>query len=338
MTENRDTVLIIGSGMMGAGIAACSAAAGRRTVLADTALAYARRGVETAKERLAYLQEKELLSEGDRKRGEGLLEAAGDYKTERERAFLVIEAVTEDLDLKRKLFAGLDQVFPEDVPIASNTSGLRITDIARDMEHPRRAVTTHFWFPAHLVPLVEVVIGDQTLPALAEQVKRELLLWGKAPVIVKKDLPGQLANRILQAVIREAVNIVEMDLASAEDVDTAVKMGMGIRFPVWGPLEHVDTVGLDLCKSVQDTVLPAISRSAAASSRFEELIGENCLGVKTGRGFYDWQVKDHEGLQTLRDDFIVEAVRFLKKEAAPVVLTENGSGPDSKGKDSDGNC
>ena len=90
MTENRDTVLIIGSGMMGAGIAACSAAAGRRTVLADTAPAYARRGVETAKERLAYLQEKELLSEGDRKRGEGLLEAAGDYKTESERAFLVI--------------------------------------------------------------------------------------------------------------------------------------------------------------------------------------------------------------------------------------------------------
>ena len=333
MTESRDTVLIIGSGMMGAGIAAKSAAAGRRTVLADTALDYAQRGVETAKEKLAYLREKELLSDGDLKRGEGLLEATADYRAERERTFLVIEAVTEDLNLKRKIFAGLDLVFPEDIPIASNTSGLRITDIARDMKHPRRAITTHFWFPAHLVPLVEVVIGDQTLPALAKQVKEELLLWGKAPVIVKKDLPGQLANRILQAVIREAVNIVDMDLASAEDVDTAVKMGMGIRFPVWGPLEHVDAVGLDLCKNVQDTVLPAISRSTAASPRFEKLIGEDCVGVKTGRGFYDWQVKDHERLRTLRDDFIVEAVRFLKKEAAPSVPTENSSEPDCKSEE-----
>lgn len=313
MTKNRDTVLIIGSGMMGAGIAACSAAAGRRTVLADTTPACAQRGVEAAKERLDYLQEKELLLAADRRRAEGLLESIGDYRAERERAFLVIEAVTEKLDLKRELFAGLDQVFPEDVPIASNTSGLRITDIARDMERPWRAITTHFWFPAHLVPLVEVVIGDQTRPSLAEEVKKELLLWGKAPVIVKKDLPGQLANRILQAVIREAVNIVEMGLASAEDVDTAVKMGMGIRFPVWGPLEHVDTVGLDLCKSVQDTVLPAISRSTAAAPRFEELMEKNCMGVKTGRGFYDWQVRDHEKLRTLRDDFIVQAVRFLRQ-------------------------
>lgn len=314
MTQNKDTVLIIGSGMMGAGIAACGAAAGRRIVLTDTTLAYARRGVKTAKEKLGYLQEKELLSDADRRRAEGLLTASEDYGTERERVLLVIEAVTEDLNLKREIFAGLDRVIPEDVPIASNTSGLRITDIARDMEHPCRAVTAHFWFPAHLVPLVEVVIGDQTLPAFAEQVKEELLLWGKAPVIVKKDLPGQLANRILQAVIREAVHIVETGLASAEDVDTAVKMGMGIRFPVWGPLEHVDTVGLELCKSVQDTVLPVISSSIAASSRFGELIGDNCLGVKTGRGFYDWHVKDHEGLQALRDDFIVHAVRFLRQK------------------------
>ena len=139
-----------------------------------------------------------------------------------------------------------------------------------------------------------------------------LISWGKAPVIVKKDLPGQLANRILQAVIREAVNIVETGLASPEDVDTAVKMGMALRFPVWGPLEHVDAAGLDLCCSVQNTVLPEISGRNNASPLFTSLIQNGSLGYKTGRGFYDWSKKDMNALVKRRNDFIVHALKKIK--------------------------
>ena len=146
------------------------------------------------------------------------------------------------------------------------------------MEHPERAVTAHFWYPAHLVPLVEVVMGDKTREETACFVKDEIASWGKKTVLVKKDLPGQLANRILQAVIREAVNIVQMGLASPEDVDTAVKAGMGIRFPVWGPLEHIDAVGLDLCSDVQDTVLPGLSARTDANPLMRKLAGEGNLG------------------------------------------------------------
>ena len=140
-----------------------------------------------------------------------------------ERATLVIEAVYENLELKQNLFEKIDSILPEEIPIASNTSGLRITDISSRTVHTERTLTAHFWFPAHLVPLVEVVMGEKTDEAVAVMVKERLAGWGKAPVLVRKDLPGQLANRILQAVIREAVNIVEMGLASPEDVDTAVK-------------------------------------------------------------------------------------------------------------------
>ncbi len=313
MDNRHDTIIIIGSGMMGSGIAACSAASGRRTILSDTDRSRAEKGADEAREKLRYLQERGLVSTEEWEHGCDLLVPSRDYREERERACLVIEAVTENLELKQKVFADLDRTFPEEIPIASNTSGLRITDISNKMEHPERAVTAHFWFPAHLIPLVEVVIGEKTSSETAEQVKNELLRWKKAPVIVKKDLPGQLANRILQAVIREAVNIVEIGLASAEDVDTAIKMGMGIRLPVWGPLEHVDTVGMELCKSVQDTVLPGISSRISASPQFQQKIDRRQLGVKTGHGFYDWTKKDHAKLEQLRDDFIVNAVRFMRE-------------------------
>ena len=174
-------------------------------------------------------------------------------------------------------------------------------------------ITTHFWFPAHLVPLVEVVIGEKTDPLIAEQVHKLLLNWNKAPVIVKKDFPGQLANRILQAVIRKSINIVQMGLASPEDVDTAIKMGMGIRFPVWGPLEHIDAVGLDLALSVQRDVLPGLLNSETPPDYLKEIVTHEDLGYKTGKGFYDWQVKDMDELASRRDQFIIGALSLLKK-------------------------
>ena len=140
-----------------------------------------------------------------------------------------------------------------------------------------------------------------------------LKTWGKSPVIVKRDLPGQLANRILQAVIREAVNIVEIGLASAEDVDTAIKMGMALRFPVWGPLEHVDAVGFDICGPVQDTVLPEISARQSASPLFAEKIAQGKLGYKSVEGFYDWSKKDMDALVRRRNDFIVHALKKIRE-------------------------
>jgi 3-hydroxybutyryl-CoA dehydrogenase len=216
--------------------------------------------------------------------------------------------------LKQALFRDLDTLLPPDVILASNTSGLQITRIAQDMTHPERALTAHFWFPPHLVPLVEVVMSEHTDPAMAEKMREILLSWAKVPVLVRRDLPGQLANRILQAVIREAVYIVESGLASAEDVDTAIKMGMGIRFPAWGPLEHIDAVGLDLALSVQRNVLPGLRNAAEPGQHLMKLVADGTLGYKTGQGFYDWREKDMQQLVARRDRFIVEALRILRSK------------------------
>lgn len=174
-------------------------------------------------------------------------------------------------------------------------------------------MTTHFWLPAHLVPLVEVVMGDRTEEARARQVVQELKGWQKTPVLVRRDLPGQLANRIFQAMIRESVAIVASGLASAEDVDAAIGCGMAMRLPVWGPLEHLDAIGLELGLSVQDGVLPSISAEQRANPYLRELVARGETGAAAGQGFYDWSKRDVEAEKRRRDSFIIGAVKLKKR-------------------------
>lgn len=308
----RDTVLIVGGGNMGCGIAAVSALAGNRTAVYEQYPDAAAKVPANVRAYLDSLVGYEMCSAADADAAMARVEVAPDLDAALTQCKVVIEAVFEKLDLKQELFEALDAATPPEVPLLSNTSGLRITDIAARTKHPERCLTTHFWLPAHLIPLVEVVIGDASSPALADEIADMLRAWGKSPVIVKKDLPGQLANRILQAIIREAVNIVEIGLASAEDVDTAIQMGMALRFPVWGPLTHVDAVGFDICAPVQNTVLPEISGRKDASPLFAEMMDKGELGYKTGKGFFDWSTKDMDALVQRRNDFIVHALKKIK--------------------------
>jgi len=307
----RDSVLIYGSGTMGCAIGCCAALAQNNVILYDNNPNVINNAINNVSNNLKELVDLSLITARQAEEAIKRFSVSDDVESSCEKAKVVIEAVFENLKIKQEVFRKLDELLPVSVPILSNTSGLRITDIAAETKHPERTLTTHFWLPATLIPLVEVVIGDKSSPELAEEIKEMLLSWGKAPVIVKKDLPGQLANRILQAVIREAVNIVETGLASPEDVDTAVKMGMALRFPVWGPLEHVDAAGVDLCRSVQNTVLPEISGRSNASPLFDDLIEKGSLGYKSGQGFYDWSKKDMNALIKKRNEFIVHALKKI---------------------------
>lgn len=314
----KKRIVVIGSGMMGSGIAARAASAGNEVVMQDMTEQKAEQGKARAVACLQELRANDLLSE-DVQACASHIFCAADLESAVKGADLVVEAISEELHAKQRLFRQLDELLPPNVPIVSNTSGLRITEIAAEVKnHPERTMTAHFWMPAHLVPLVEIVLWEKTGRKMAEQVKQELLLWGKAPVLVMKDLPGQLANRILQAVIREASNIVEIGLASPEDVDTAVKMGMGIRFPVWGPLEHVDAVGMELCASVQNKVLPAISDKKSAANIFDEKLHAGECGYKSGKGFYDWSKKDMQFLEKYRNNFIMNSLKFMREYESSV--------------------
>lgn len=311
--KNSNTVTIIGAGLMGSGIAAVSAIAGNKTILVDINLELSETGAKNAKENISELASNGLISIENAKEAYSLLQPHENIERACENTFIVIEAIAEKLEAKQTLFKLLDAILPAHIPIMSNTSGLRITDISSFITHPERAMTAHFWFPAHLIPLVEVVMGDKTSEDIALKVKSMLIDWGKKPVLVKHDLPGQLANRILQAVIREATNIVEMGLATPEDVDTAVKMGMGLRFPVWGPLEHIDAVGLDLALSVQETVLPYLYNKNKPVESLKKLVKEGNKGFKTSKGYYEWSKKDMNILARQRNDFIIYALKKIRE-------------------------
>lgn len=310
----EDQVTVIGAGMMGPGIATSAALAGHSVVIVHRSPASADRATETIGRNLSQLTDGKLIDSTQAETARQKVRLESGLARGLEGSFWIIESINEDLTAKQDLFKVIDEMTKPDVMLTSNTSGLCITDIAAKTKHPERTATTHFWFPGHLVPLVEIVMSHKTEASIADRLKTILLDWGKAPVIVKKDLPGQLANRILQAVIREASYIVESGLATAEDVDTAIKMGMGIRLPAWGPLEHIDAVGLDLALSVQNRVLPGLFNDPGPTRGLEELVDNGNLGHKTGSGFYDWKVKDMDSLSQTRDQFVMQALRFFKNE------------------------
>ncbi len=311
---NRDHVVVIGAGMMGSGIAAMGALAGHPVTLVDLNAEKAALGREKSIACIRLREENGLATGEEAETAIANLSVDSDVPHAVENAFIVIEAIIEKLEAKQALFRQLDALLPPEVPICSNTSGLRITEISADCAcHPERTVTTHFWLPAHLVPLVEVVMGDKTDEAVAVRVRDELKNWKKSPVLVRRDLPGQLANRVFQAIIREAIDIVASGLASAEDVDTAIAAGMAMRFPVWGPLMHLDAIGTNLGLSVQETVLPSICADRHAGTYIREMVEHGDLGAKTGKGFYDWSERSIDEAMKKRDAFIIETCKVLNK-------------------------
>jgi 3-hydroxybutyryl-CoA dehydrogenase len=225
----------------------------------------------------------------------------------------VFESVAEDLDLKQRIFRELERVAPKDAVLASNTSGLQITRIAEGMAHPERAATAHFWNPPHLMPLVEIVKGERTSDATVSALRDLLTHAGKQTVVVLKDVPGQLGNRLQHALFREAFHILQEGVASVEDVDSAVKHGFGLRFPAYGLLEHADMVGLDMMQAIDGYLFPSLSAADKPPPFVRELIARGELGAKTGHGLYDWTVRNAAGVIEARDRFVAARLREARQ-------------------------
>ena len=315
MSQSRfGTASVVGTGMMGPGIALTLALGGIRVTLLSRTAEGASRGVEKAREQGRVLSGSQLAEAGEVERALQLLGGSTDFEGSVERADLVVESGPEDLEWKQALFGRMDRLAGPEAVLASNTSGLSITAIARDCRRGERVLTTHFWNPPHLMPLVEIVQGERTSADVAREVRDLLAGCGKTPVVVRKDRPGQLGNRLQMALVREAANIVAEGIADAEDVDTVARNGFGLRMPAYGILEHQDVVGLDLGLRVVEYVAPDLYNEPRAPEYFRELVRQGDLGARTGRGFYDWSVKSAEGVRARRDAFLVEVLRYRRRQ------------------------
>lgn len=309
MPEGLDNAAVIGTGMMGPGIAASLALGGLRVTMVSRREESAREGTAKAMDCLGVLDRHGLAPAGRIAEARRRIGGSADLDAAVAAADLVVESAPEDMEFKRGLFARMDAIAKPEAILASNTSGLSITRIASACSRPERVLTTHYWNPPHLMPLVEVVRGEKTSAEVADTVVALLKHCGKAPVMVKRDTPGQLGNRLQMALFREAANIVQEGIADAEAVDQAAKTGFGLRLPVYGILEHQDMVGLDLGSSVLDYVARDLNNEPGMPRLVREMLGRGELGVKTGRGFYDWSKKDAEAVRARRDRFVIEVLK-----------------------------
>jgi 3-hydroxybutyryl-CoA dehydrogenase len=201
---------------------------------------------------------------------------------------LVIEAVTEDLPLKQKLFAQLENLVRPDTPIATNTSNFKIGDVGAGLKTASRVVGLHFFMPAHLVPLVEVVSADSTDTAVAARLEQILKDVGKAPIRVNKDVPGFVGNRLQQALMREAMWMIHDGVTTAEGIDTAVRFGFGFRFVACGPFLQKEMSGWDTNFAVASSLYPQLHNETTPPPFFKAMVERGHVGMKAKHGFWPW--------------------------------------------------
>ncbi|MEW6464779.1 MAG: 3-hydroxybutyryl-CoA dehydrogenase [Pseudomonadota bacterium] len=281
---NITTVGIIGAGTMGNGIAQACAVAGLHVVMVDISDAAVARGLSTVAGSLERLLKKDKISAADRDAALARIHGSTNYD-ELKAAQLVIEAATENFELKVKILRQVDALLAPEVIIASNTSSISITQLAAVTGRPDRFIGMHFFNPVPMMALVEIIRGLQTSDATHEAVQAMALALGKTPITVK-NAPGFVVNRILVPMINEAFFVLAEGLATPEDIDAGMKLGC--NHPI-GPLALADMIGLDVCLAVMEVYLREFGDSKyRPCPLLKEMVAAGRLGRKTGRGVYSY--------------------------------------------------
>ncbi len=231
---------------------------------------------------------------------------------------LVVECIPEKLDLKQALFVQLVQHAPVGAVLTSNSSSFPISAIAQGLPTQERMLGLHFFMPAHLVPLVEVVLGPQTHPDTADSLSAFMRGCGSVPVLVRKDKPGFLANRLQHALSREAFAMIDEGVATPEDVDAAVRFGFGFRYLAAGPVMQRDHAGLDVHCAAAATMYPSLSNTDQPSRALRERVAAGRIGMKAGAGFYDWTPEARQAERERYDQLLRQGLQLLASELPPI--------------------
>ncbi len=304
-------VAVIGNGIIGHGVAQVFAAAGKRVTLIGRDPASLDRAKDRIGESLAQFV------------GHGLVEAAEVPRIlarvettvrleDAAGAQFVIEAVTEDLALKRKIFGQLDRLCPPPAVLGSS-SGQPASALVDEVRHRQRVIATHFWYPPQLLPLVEICAGPETDPAVTAWVCDAVRQAGKAPAVIDREIPGFIGNRLQFAMLREAWALWASGAASAEAIDTVVRNSFGRRIGITGPLESADVGGLYTMYHFGASLMPHLDRDPLPADAVRKLVEDGANGLANGRGVYDWRERDGKALVAARME---ELFRWLKADKA----------------------
>ncbi len=227
-------------------------------------------------------------------------------------ADLVIETVPEDLDLKIQVFREIEAHVGEEVILASDTSGIPITRIQAGTREPRRVVGMHWSNPPHIIPMIEVISGEHTLPEVASALIEVIRRCGHLPITIRKDVPGFVENRVLYAVMRECLDLVEQGVIEPQDLDACVSWGIGYKLAVVGPMALLDMAGLDIYAAVSSYLNKELCNRTDTAGYIAERTAQRKLGIKTGGGIYDYTPEKIAELQAARARKLVAVRKVLQ--------------------------
>lgn len=282
-------IAIIGSGVMGSGIAQSFAVSGYFVTINDIKKELLYHAQNRISENLSLLIEEGALTDREKQGALANITYSVDLEGAVRDADFIIEAIPEVIELKLNLYQQLEKIIKPDAIVASNTSTFPISQLMEKASFAERMVITHFFNPGHLVPLVEIVQHDETKPEIVKTTMDLMRKIGKSPILLKKEIAGFIANRLQTALMREAFYLLKEGVADAEDIDTAITAGPGFRWAFTGPIEIADFGGLDTWQRVFDNVSPVLDQRKEAPDLIRDLVAEGKLGTKSGEGIFTYE-------------------------------------------------
>lgn len=315
-------IAIIGAGTMGHGIAQTFALAGYTVTLTDNNAEILQKAMSRIRDNLQTFVAYGFTTQDEVEAVPSRITLVPDIDMAVIKADFIIEAVFEDMAIKRKVLPQIEVNCPAHAIIASNSSSFRVGDMAEVLKRPEQFLGTHWWNPPYLVPLVEVICGQKTSPETIETTRHLLKAIGKYPALVRKDVAGFVGNRLQHALRREAIALVAQGVATPEDIDLIARLGFGLRLPLVGPLETVDLGGLDLTLSIQNYLLADLDRSTEPSQFIRNKVAAGELGARAGKGFFEWPPGRQAEVIRKRDQAILGLVKWLA-DGGYIPLTTN---------------
>jgi 3-hydroxybutyryl-CoA dehydrogenase len=280
-------LVIMGGGVMGRGMARLFAKAGMRVTVVDTRdIDFEHPGVTVAHEPPA-----DVMPD------------------------LVIEAVFEDRDVKQSVYAEIEARYEGRPVLATNTSGLPLNDLGSSLKHPHRFLAMHFFQPAEVFPMIEVVRGQHTEEAAMAVAVAAVRRAGREPIVLQRAVNGYLINRLQHSILHEAYHLLESGIATAEMIDKVARLLLGPRMCITGLLEQKDLAGLEMHAQAQRSIVPALSHTGVPCAILQDMVARGDVGVRSGRGFYDWRGRDGAAAQRRASERLERLLAYLQRDA-----------------------
>jgi 3-hydroxybutyryl-CoA dehydrogenase len=305
-------VAIIGAGTMGHSLAQVFAQGGYQVWLNDVKDEILERARKLIASNLDTLVELGTMKKKQKEPILSRIHTTANLEEAGKSADFVIEAIIEDQPAKEEMFTRLDKICPAGTILASNTSYMDIFKFV-ETERPEKVLITHWFAPPHIVPLVEMVRGPQTSQETVDLVKTLLIKVGKKPIVISKFLPGFIANRLQSALGSEVLHLLDHGYASPEDIDIATKASFGLRIPILGLVKRMDFTGLDLTQKILSNATYKVPPQTTQSKTVNQLVSQGKLGIKTGRGYYEYGGRSTEEIMKERDIKLIKLREFLKE-------------------------